>query len=64
MIGKKLVKGRSTRENINITVELTRRADFIRGYILRRLLQRKAKANMEIASTLTGPLESGIKSHK
>ncbi|MBI9092924.1 MAG: MerR family transcriptional regulator [Desulfobacterium sp.] len=64
LIRKKLVKGTSTKDNINTTVELARRADFTRGYILRRLLQRKTQANIKIASALTGPLESVIKSHK
>ncbi len=49
LIRKKLVKGKSTKENINITVELSKIADFARSYIFKRLFQRQTMANINIS---------------
>lgn len=49
LIRKKLVKGKTTKEKINITVELSRIADFTRSYIFKRLFQRKTMANINIS---------------
>lgn len=38
---RKAVQGRSTKENIAITTEISKMADFLRTYILRRLFQRR-----------------------
>lgn len=38
------VKGRSPQENIKITTEISKMADFLRSYVLRRLFQRKVQA--------------------
>lgn len=40
---KKAVKGRSTKENIKITTEISMMADFIRSYVIRRIFQRKIR---------------------
>lgn len=44
---RKIVAGKSTRENILITAELTRIGDFYRDYLLRRLFQRKVEQNIQ-----------------
>jgi DNA-binding transcriptional MerR regulator len=44
---RKIVAGKSTRENILITTELTRIGDFYRDYILRRLFQRQVEQNIQ-----------------
>lgn len=44
---RKMVAGKSTRENIAITAELTRVGDFYRDYILRRLFQRQVEQNIQ-----------------
>jgi DNA-binding transcriptional MerR regulator len=44
---RKMVAGKSTRENIAITAELTRVGDFYRDYILRRLLQKQVEQNIQ-----------------
>lgn len=41
------VKGRSTHENVRITAEISRMADMLRGYILRRLFQRKVQETIQ-----------------
>ncbi len=57
-LGKKIVKkemtlrrtivaGKSTRENILITAELTRIGEFYRDYILRRLFQKQVEQNIQ-----------------
>jgi DNA-binding transcriptional MerR regulator len=38
---KKAVHGKSTKENIKITTEISKMADFLRTYIIRRLFQRR-----------------------
>jgi DNA-binding transcriptional MerR regulator len=38
---KKAVLGRSTKENIKITTEISKMADFLRSYIIRRIFQRR-----------------------
>jgi DNA-binding transcriptional MerR regulator len=43
---RKIVAGKSTKENIRITAELTRAGDFYREYILRRLFQRQVQENI------------------
>jgi DNA-binding transcriptional MerR regulator len=44
---RKIVAGKSTRENILITAELTRIGDFYRDYILRRLFQKQVQKNIQ-----------------
>ena len=44
---RKIVAGKSTRENILITAELTRIGDFYRDYILRRLFQKQVEQNIQ-----------------
>ena len=44
---RKIVSGKSTRENILITAELTRIGDFYRDYILRRLFQKQVEQNIQ-----------------
>ena len=44
---RKIVAGKSTRENVAITTELTRIGDFYRDYILRRLFQRQVEQNIQ-----------------
>jgi hypothetical protein len=44
---RKIVSGKSTRENILITAELTRIGDFYREYILRRLFQKRVEQNIQ-----------------
>ncbi len=43
---KKTVKGKSSKENIKITTEISMMADFIRTYILRRLFQRRIQTTI------------------
>jgi hypothetical protein len=38
------VKGKSPQENIKITTEISKMADFLRGYVIRRLFQRRVQA--------------------
>jgi DNA-binding transcriptional MerR regulator len=45
-IRRKIVAGKTTRENILITAELTGIGDFYRSYILRRLFQRQVEKNI------------------
>lgn len=40
LLRKKIVKGKSKKENIQFTVEVAKSADIMRSYILRRLFQR------------------------
>jgi DNA-binding transcriptional MerR regulator len=44
---RRIVAGKSTRENVAITAELTRIGDFYRDYILRRLFQRQVEQNIQ-----------------
>ncbi|MEN6468226.1 MAG: MerR family transcriptional regulator [Smithella sp.] len=44
---RKIVAGKSTRENIRITAELTRIGDFYRDYLLRRLFQKQVEQNIQ-----------------
>jgi DNA-binding transcriptional MerR regulator len=44
---RKIVAGKSTRENILITAELTRIGDFYRDYIMRRLFQKQVGQNIQ-----------------
>ena len=44
---RKIVAGKSTRENIRITTELTKIGDFYREYILRRLFQKQVEQNIQ-----------------
>ena len=43
---RKIVTGRSIKENIAITAEISRSGDFFREYILRRLFQRQVQENI------------------
>ncbi|HEY9162077.1 MAG TPA: MerR family transcriptional regulator [Desulfomonilia bacterium] len=43
---KDVVKGKSKEENIRITSEITKSADTIRGYVLKRLFQRTVENNI------------------
>jgi DNA-binding transcriptional MerR regulator len=43
---RKIVAGKSIKENIRITAEITRTGDFYREYILRRLFQRQVQENI------------------
>ncbi|HAR97391.1 MAG TPA: hypothetical protein DCS11_00495 [Syntrophus sp. (in: bacteria)] len=40
---RRLVQGKTVLENVRITTELARSGDFFRGYILRRLFQKKVR---------------------
>jgi DNA-binding transcriptional MerR regulator len=44
---RKIVAGKTTRENVAITAELTRIGDFYRDYILRRLFQKQVEQNIQ-----------------
>lgn len=44
---RKVVEGKSLRENVSITAELTRMGDYYRDYILRRLFQRQVELNIQ-----------------
>ena len=43
---RKLVAGKSTRDNVQMTAELTSIGDFYRAYILRRLFRRQVERNI------------------
>lgn len=47
ILRRKIVAGKSTRENIRITAELTRISDFYRDYLLRRLFQKQVEQNIQ-----------------
>jgi hypothetical protein len=38
------VKGKTQQENIRVTTEISKMADLLRGYIIRRLFQRRVQA--------------------
>lgn len=44
LLRKKIVKGKSKKENIQFTVEVAKSADIMRSYILRRLFQRNIQS--------------------
>jgi DNA-binding transcriptional MerR regulator len=44
---KKAVQGRSTKENIKITTEISKMADFLRTYIIRRIFQRRIQETIQ-----------------
>lgn len=44
---RKIVAGKSLRENVAITTELTRIGDFYRSYLLRRLFQKQVEQNIQ-----------------
>jgi DNA-binding transcriptional MerR regulator len=44
---RKVVVGKSTRENVAITAELTRMGDFYRDYIMRRLFRKQVLQNIQ-----------------
>ena len=44
---KSAVKGKSQQDNISITTEISKMADFLRSYILRRLFQRRVQAAIQ-----------------
>ena len=41
------VRGKSTKENIRITTEISSIADFLRSYVLKRLFQRRVKSTIQ-----------------
>lgn len=41
------VRGKSTKENIRITTEISSIADFLRSYVLKRLFQRKVQSTIQ-----------------
>lgn len=43
---KKAVQGKSTKENVRITTEISKMADFMRTYVIRRLFQRRIQENI------------------
>jgi DNA-binding transcriptional MerR regulator len=44
---KKAVQGRSTKENIGITTEISRMAEFLRSYIIKRIFQRRIQETIQ-----------------
>ncbi len=44
---RRIVAGRSTRDNVMVTAELTRIGDFYRDYMLRRLFQKRVEQNIQ-----------------
>ncbi|HNY64895.1 MAG TPA: MerR family transcriptional regulator [Deltaproteobacteria bacterium] len=44
---KKAVQGKSTKENIKITTEISKMADFLRTYIIRRIFQRRIQDTIQ-----------------
>lgn len=46
---RKIVAGKSTRDNIAVTAELTRVGNFYREYILRRLFQKQVEQNIQMS---------------
>jgi DNA-binding transcriptional MerR regulator len=44
---KRAVQGKSTKENIKITTEISKMADFLRTYIIRRLFQRRIQETIQ-----------------
>lgn len=44
---KQAVKGRSKQENILITTRISELAEFLRGYVIKRLFQRKVQASIQ-----------------
>jgi DNA-binding transcriptional MerR regulator len=44
---KKAVQGRSTKENIGITTEISKMADLLRTYIIRRIFQRRIQETIQ-----------------
>ncbi len=53
---RQIVSGKAARENIRITVELSRVGDFLRDYVMRRLFRQQVQENIQ--KSLTKP-ESG-----
>jgi len=47
LLRRKITQGLSTKENIEITISLTRTVNLFRGYILQRLLQQKIQARIQ-----------------
>ena len=47
MLRKKAVQGKSTQENIKMTTEISKMADFLRSYIMKRLFQRKVQETIQ-----------------
>ncbi len=44
---RRIVAGKSTRDNVLVTAELTRIGDFYRDYMLRRLFQKRVEQNIQ-----------------
>jgi hypothetical protein len=57
---RKIVAGKSTRENILITTELTRIGEFYRGYILKRLFQKQVQLNIQQSLKKRAKAKAGI----
>lgn len=49
---KAVVKGKSPQENIKITTEISKMADFLRGYVIRRLFQQRVQAAIQKSFTV------------
>jgi DNA-binding transcriptional MerR regulator len=47
LIRGKIVRDRKMKENMEISIELSKAAEFARGYLLRRLFQRKIQSNIK-----------------
>ncbi len=61
---RKIVAGKSTRENIRITAELTRISDFYRDYLLRRLFQKQVEKNIQKSLNKSNNKTAKIKRQK
>jgi len=48
-IREKIVRDRSLKENMEISIELSKAAEYTRGYLLRRLFQRKVRSHIKMS---------------
>jgi hypothetical protein len=48
-IREKIVRSRSAKENMDISIELSKAAEYSRGYLLRRLFQKKIQARIKMS---------------
>lgn len=46
LIRKKVVKGKDMKQNMQLSIELSKAADFARGYLMKRLFQKKIRSNI------------------
>jgi DNA-binding transcriptional MerR regulator len=49
LIREKIVRDRSLKENMEISIELSKAAEYTRGYLLRRLFQRKIQTHIKMS---------------